>query len=759
MTSTDAFAAGLQHQHAGRLAEAEASYLQFLAQEPEHSAALHCLALVEFSSGKTEKALEHIQRAVQLQPNSPDIQQAHGIILATLGRLDEALEAFEKSIEIQPTSLAFRNAGIAWVKKGEFDQALRCARNAVALSPRDAEAHLVLGDVLAGQRKFRDAVAEYDAAVKLDPNHALAHDKIGNMLEELGDFPTAIAAHKHSISLRPSPSAWNNLGNACKKSGDVPQAVIAYQNALNLQPNLPDAHNNLGVCLADLQRWSQAIEEYRQAIGQREDYQEAHYNLANALAATNAFSEAIKHYERAIQISPNFSSASAHLASSYKDIGLMEQALAASRAALAGQPGNTLFHSNQLFLLRFVPGLTPKEIFEEHRRWDEKHARPLKSEIRLHPNDPNPQKKLRLGYVSPDFRSHSVSFFLENLLEFHNRDEFEIYCYSNTTRVDSVTDRLRGYCQHWCDITGMSDAAAAERIRADGIDLLIDLAGHTAGVRLLIFARKPAPVQVTYLGYPDTTGLSAIDYRLTDAVADPPGQTDGFNSEQLIRLPHAYASYRPPEEAPPVSPLPALANGFITFACFTIPAKLPDILLKTWAELLAQVPNSKLILVANGMNDDSFASRIRAPFLQKSISPDRLNFLNYQMSDKYLALHREADILLDTFPVNGHTPTCHALWMGLPVVTLAGNTCSQRLGASVLQSANLPKLIANSPEEYIRIASELAADLPALSAMRQSMRQKLRESPLLDGKQAAKDVEAANRKMWQDWCQRQALRR
>jgi protein O-GlcNAc transferase len=750
MTTQQMLETALRHHQAGRLAQAEASYLELLAREPDDAPALHWLAMVKLGLGKSESALEHIERAVALRPQAADIQQARGIILGAVGRLDDAIAAFGTSVELEPSTLGFRNLAVAFIRKGNFADAIHAAQQAIAASPQDSESRMVLGDAFYKNRQFSEAAEAFSNVIAVDSKHSRAYDGLGNCLQELGIFDRSITAHLRAVALSPSPITWSNLGNAYKRSGNSDQAIAAYQSALQLQPDTPDAHNNLGVCLADARQWDRAIAAYRRAISLRPGYAEAHYNLANALGALNQFDQAIEQYRAALELRPDFASASGHLASAYKDVGRVEEAIAASRRAIAGQPENVLFHSNHLFLLRFDPNLEPDQIYQEHRQWNQAHALPLASEIRALANDPSPERRLRIGYVSPDFRMHSVAFFFESLAEFHDPSQVEIFCYSNVAKPDVTTQRLRHAADHWLDITHLSDADVAAQIRKDEIDILVDLAGHTSGTRLLIFARKPAPIQVTYLGYPDTTGLTAIDYRITDAIADPPGKTEQFHSEQLIRLPHAYACYRPPDNAPAVGPLSALSAGHVTFAAFTVLAKLSRPVLQTWAAILSKIPGSRLLFVATGLDDASISDRFRQPFADQNISPDRLTFLGYQLADQYLAMHHRADILLDTFPVNGHTTTCHALWMGLPVITLAGKTCCQRLGASVLHNLNLGNLVADSAEQYVQIAENLSQNLPELAELRTSLRRRMRESDLMDGRQFARDMENIFRTIWKN---------
>ena len=486
-----------------------------------------------------------------------------------------------------------------------------------------------------------------------------------------------------------------------------------FRKAAEISPS-SQALNNLGTCLLEEDRYAEAIEVYRRALAIQPDSVNAQSNLGQALLGMGRAAQAVE---------------------------------------VLGQIRHVPFVAdNLLWALHFVPGRGPEEIFQEHVDWDRRFSRPLAREILPPTNDRDPNRRLKIGYVSSDFRLHSVAFFLENLLDYHDPQQVEVFAYADVGQPDAVTRRLQQSIHQWRSIYGKSDVEVARMIRQDQIDILVDLAGHTAGNRLLVFARKPAPVQITYLGYPDTTGLTAIDYRMTDIYADPLGQTEKYHSEKLLRLPRTFACYRPPAEATEVSPLPAVTYGRVTFACFTTLGKLPPNLLDCWAEILIQVPTSRLLIAAGGLQSNDLQREIRSHFERRGIDPTRLDLMGKRPLSEYFSLHHQVDIYLDTFPVNGHTVTCHALWMGLPVVTLAGSVHCQRLGASVLSNLGTGELIAKSPQEYVQIAASLAGDVPKLKAMRSNLREKMKSSPILDAAQFARDVEGAYREIWKNWC-------
>ncbi len=415
-----------------------------------------------------------------------------------------------------------------------------------------------------------------------------------------------------------------------------------------------------------------------------------------------------------------------------------------------------LAHQNLLLVLNYSEDHTAQQVYEEHLRFARLHEEPLRSTIEPHGNDRAPGRRLRVGYVSPDFRAHSVAFFIEPVLEHHDRDRFEVFCYYNNTLADAVTERLRRHADGWRIIAGKSDAEVARQIRADRIDILVDLAGHTAMSRALVLARKPAPVQVTWLGYPNTTGLSAVDYRITDEFADPPGTSEHLHAERLVRLPGSFSCYRPPDDAPDVAGLPAGMTGCITFGSFNAPAKISARSIGLFAEVLRAVPGSRLMLKNNALHEAATRETMIQAFLRVGVAPDRLMLLGRDPSHgHHLAHYNDVDIALDTVPYNGATTTCDALWMGVPVVTLAGTTHVGRVGVSLMSNLGLTDLIAHTPLEYSAIAARLAEDLQALAALRAGLRPRMSTSVLTDARRFTGHLEQAYRKMWEKYVEGQ----
>jgi predicted O-linked N-acetylglucosamine transferase (SPINDLY family) len=465
------------------------------------------------------------------------------------------------------------------------------------------------------------------------------------------------------------------------------------------------------------------------------------------------YHETIDCYQKILKANPSAMDASNNLAAAYLAMGQLDDAIAHRRQFLQRQPNFILGRSNLLFALNNSPAISPEAMFQEHLRWDELvmgQSLPAPT----HTNRPDKERRLRVGYVSPDFiGQHSVTYFIESLLANHDRQQFEIYGYAEVAIPDATTERFQKLCDHWSITHDKSDEEIAQDIQKDQIDILVDMAGHTASSRLTVFARKPAPVQVSYLGYPNTTGLRTVDYRLTDARADPPGRTERYHVEKLVRLPDGFLCYTPPADAPTVSDPPMEKNGYVTFGSFNSLAKITPQVIALWAEIMKSLPESRMVLKSHALTDARVRERFRGLFEKEKIESSRISLLGrIRERSQHLAQYHEIDISLDSFPYNGATTTCESLWMGVPVISLAGDTHAGRVGLSLLSQIGLTELACADREEYKANACKLAQDLPRLKILRQGLRQRLGQSPLSDGPKHARAVEAAYREMWRTWC-------
>ena len=603
---------------------------------------------------------------------------------------------------------------------GRLAEAEQLYRQILAVAPQHPAALHMLG-VIAHQRGRSDlAVGLLRQASALSPHDPGVHSNLGEAYRTLGQGDDAIAEFRRALQLQPHHAACHfNLGNALTEQGRLDEAIVAFQAALTLQPDYAKAHNNLGYALLEQGSIEEAIACFRRALRLQPDYADAHNNLGNAL----------------------------------KDQGQIAASIAAYRQTLALRPDDVAAHDNLLLNLHYPAEQNAEEIFQEHCRWDSVHTRSLTDRREAHANDPSPERRLRIGYVSPDFRTHPVATFFEHLLATHDSAQVEIFCYADLLRADAVTARLKEKSANWRVITGMPDAQVAELVRQDRIDLLVDLAGHTAFNRLPVFARKPAPVQVTWLGYCDTTGMPAMDYRLTDAHADPPGSTERFHTEQLVRLPACAWCFRPPDEAPPVVAPPVARTGHVTFGSFNSRAKITTAMLTLWSRIVLAVPGAHLLLKNPSLQDRATQLQTLRLLEQAGLPAERITLLGRTPTiAEHLASYARVDLALDTFPYLGTTTTCEALWMGVPVITLAGQTHASRVGVSLLTNAGLPELIAQDADDYLRLAVQLATDPTRLADLRATLRDRMAASPLMDAPRFARNLEAAYREMWRKWC-------
>ena len=480
------------------------------------------------------------------------------------------------------------------------------------------------------------------------------------------------------------------------------------------------------------------------------------YNMGVSLLNLNMLAEAEESFRKAVKLYPpnQITSALNNLASVLYKQGKVVEALMNYKAAHELTPQDALIHSNYLFISNFVPHPDPMNLFKEHKKFSEKYE----SSIRKHNHDAemavsvlqrDPNRRLRIGYLSPDFRQHSVAHFIEPVLAEHDQSKFELFAYYYHVADDVTTKRIRAVVPHWRNIVGQSDAQVAAQVREDEIDIFVDLAGHAGLNRLQVFAHKPAPVQVTWLGYPNTTGLTGMDYRITDAFADPPGMTEAFHSETLVRMPECFSCFKAPLQSPDVAPLPALNRGHVTFGSFNMFSKMTADVLATWARILLRVPNSQLVIKYQGMDSAYMRELIQNIFVGHGVEKERVNTLGRDASHgEHMARYHTIDIGLDPFPYNGTTTTCDALWMGVPVVVLAGNTHVSRVGVSQMSNLGLQEMIAQNTNQYVDIAAALANDLPRLAELRGGLRQRMAASPLNNVPRFTRFLETAYQDMW-----------
>jgi protein O-GlcNAc transferase len=599
---------------------------------------------------------------------------------------------------------------------GKLDEAEASFQQALRLRPHFAEAHNHLGVTFAQQKQVDKAIASFQQALQLKPELADAYHNLGLALMEKGMLTEAAASFGQFLYLRPNSAPGHcSAGNALRRLGRLEEALASYHRAIQLQPTLADAHGGMGVVFLDQWKLDEAVRCLKEAVRLQPDRPELHHSLALALVRHGEAEEGASSFRQAVQLRPNYAAA----------------------------------HSALLLTLHYASGNDSAALFHEHRLWAGRHADPLAPTKPPAPSNHDPQGRLRIGYVSPDFREHPVAYFIEPILTAHDRTGFEVIGYADVAGPDAVTRRLQSHTDGWRSLAGLTDEEATEIIRKDEIDILVDLTGHTGKNRLLVFARKPAPIQVSHFGYPDTTGLATMDYRITDSYADPPGLTEPFYTEELIRLPEIAWCYQP-SPGPEVGPPPFQELGHVTFASFNHLPKITSGVIALWSRILRSLPGARLLLLTSAAGARN--RRILDAFAQNGVEGARVETMERRPRDQYLELHRKVDIGLDPFPYNGGVTTCDALWMGVPVVSLAGNAYVSRQGVSLLSNLGLQDLVAATPEAYVEAAVNLARDPERLGQLRAEMRERMRRSPLLDGVRFTRNLEAAYRMMWRRWC-------
>jgi protein O-GlcNAc transferase len=544
--------------------------------------------------------------------------------------------------------------------------------------------------------------------------------------------------------------AHYNLGVVLNSMGKSNDAVISFHRALGIKPDLAKAHVNLGNALRDLGQFDNAVTSYRRALEVKPDYAEAHYNLSISLKERGQYHDAIASCRLALEIKPDFAETHSNLGNVLQEIGQLGEAATSYRRALEIKPDYAEAHSNLLFILSHDTDRDPPSLFAEYRRFAEQFEVPLRAAWPQHDNPRDPERRLQVGFVSGDLRNHAVACFIEPILAHLTGANMALHAYYNHGTEDEVTRRIKGLVTHWHPVIGLSDAELAQRIRADGIDILIDLSGHTAHNRLLAFARKPAPIQVSWIGFPGTTGLHSMDYYLADRFFLPVEQFADQFTEKIVYLPST-TPFLPFAAAPAVNPLPALRNGYVTFGSFNRANKISRAVIAVWAQLLRALPESRMLL--GSMAEGGQSENVLTWFAQEGIARERLSLHPRSDMATYLSLHHQVDLCLDTFPYTGGTTTCQALWMGVPTLTLAGKTPFGRDGAGLLGGVGLDTFVAHDAADFVRMGVAWAGQLDALAAIRAQLRERFAQAPIGQPALLADSVERVLRTMWRRWCE------
>jgi len=738
----------------GRFGEARKLCYKLCKANGQDAEGWFLLGAVSGQLGDFVEAEKYCQRSLQLYPGNPLVLFNLAIAQQRLGKLAQAEENFRRVISVKADfAQAYLELGNIMHAQGKPDQAMAQYRRCLDFNPGIAQAHYNMACLLEASGQATEAMSGFRAALQCQPELADAQYRLGNLIYDKGDYKQAIVCYQYVLNINEKhPQAANNLGNALRMEGRLEDAAQAYQKAVNLSPDYVEAHNNLGNLLMDLGRLDDSFAALQSAVRLSGDFPEVNFNFARVLQAKGRLGEAEQYYRKALLSRP-IAKAANNLGNLLVSQGRVDEALDAYTQAFSIEPDYREAYSNYLFCLNYREAWNSQRVFREHAGWGERYCQGIQAGQAGVSRDT--ARQLRVGYVSPDFKEHSVAFFFEALLSNHDPGRIHTVCYSNVMRADSVTARFRSLATQWRDISRSSDDEVVDLIRSDRIDILVDLAGHTSGNRLAVFCSKPAPIQFTYLGYPNTTGLSAIDYRLTDPYADPEGTSERY-SEKLLRLPGCFLGYTPPAvgEDIPVGNLPAAEAGYVTFGSFNNMAKMNSRVVALWSQILGSLPVSRLVLKNKALADKGVRDRYTAMFGEHGVDADRIEYIAWTDSIRdHLGLYQGIDIALDTFPYNGTTTTCEALWMGVPVIALRGENHAGRVGASLLPAAGFPDFVADDESGYRDIAVALADDSERLGALRKGLRQSVLTSPLCDGKCIANSIEQCYRQVWRAWCE------
>jgi predicted O-linked N-acetylglucosamine transferase (SPINDLY family) len=781
---------GRYHLSVGRLAEAVETLERAIEVAPKHAMARFNLASALLAQGRRREALAEAQKYVETAPGEAAGHHLLGSILAELCRPADARRCFERVLELQPGmpeaennlgnalqamgeaaaaathyeealrgrpdyAEAASNLGAALLSMGRQEEARRWFERALEIQPGLAAARGNIANLLAAERRNEEAAAVYREILKELPGSAETWNNLGNSLQELGRHEEALEAYERALASNPDYYlVYNNIGNTLRRQGRTGEALEQYALGLKADPQFVEAWNNAGVALQDLGRTQEAVEHFEKALALRENYADPLINLGNLWRDRGRPQKAIGLYRRALEFAPGNAYVWNNLGCALGDQGEVAEAISCYQEALRLMPDNFQAHSNILLNLHYVDGPTPEQLFKAHQEFASKHEPARRMLWRPHTNDRGPDRRLRIGYVSADFRRHSVAFFIRPVIERHSREEFEVFLYSDVARPDGWTREFQEQAgAGWRDIRGYNDERFGELIRRDRIDVLVDIGGHTANSRMLSLASRPAPVQVTWLGYPNTTGLDAIGYRVTDEWCDPAGMTGQSHTEELIRLESGFLCYRPEPGAPAVGPLPSLQGEPFTFGSFNNMAKVSDETVSMWAGILRRVPGSRLALKNKALSEPEARARVNQRFRAAGIGEGRIlmSGLIDSLAD-HLQAYSLVDLGLDTWPYHGTTTTCEALWMGVPVVSRIGEIHARRVGLSLLRSVGLEEFAARDAEEYVRIAVRWAGDTGGLARLRGSLRSRMGSSPLTDAAGFTRRLEGAYRTAWRRWC-------
>ncbi len=743
---------GVTLQELARLEEAETCYRHALQINPGYADAHANLGVILQALGRLDEAEASCRRAMEVKPNYVPVLGNLANILKELGRLEEAEDCCRQVLQLTPDSAeAYFNLGNVLRSQGRLEDAEICFRQSLEKMPGNVAVHFNLGNVLKDMGRLVDAEACYRRVLDIDPNVAQVHYNLGNILLDLRRLDEAEASYRRAIQLKYDYSeAHYNLGNVLRDVGRLSDAEYSYRQAIAFKSDYAEAYSNLGVVLQQMGRLEEAEASCRKAIEIIPDYVAGLSNLGVMLQKCGRPEEAVTYFQKALSISPDYTEAHKNLGVVSFELNRLDEAGNSFKRAMQLDVDNAVIHSNLIFTRDLMDDVDAVELSAERRRWNERHAVHL-HQHRGHDNVPDPNRKLRVAYVSADFRMHSAAYAFGAMLVDFDREQFEVFAYSNSRIEDSLTAVFRQNVTHWKNVVDISDDALSNLIRDDQIDILVDLSAHSAGNRLLAFARKPAPIQITAWGYGAGTGMTAMDVFFTDAIFVPPEEKSLY-AEQVRYLPCAIGAYFN-IVCPEVNALPALSAGKITFGSFNRLVKMNKAVYAAWAQILHAIPDSRMIIKTPALDDAAMREKVMAYFTQDGIAAERIVLLGKTSREEHLAAYNQIDMVLDPFPHGGGVSALEGLMMGVPAITLLWPTLPGRVSASFLTLMGLTDWIAKTKQQYVELAIQKASDLQSLSELRQQLRGIYTTSVIGDQAAYVKIVEREYRQLWQEWCE------
>jgi len=734
-------------------AEAILSYRQALEYDPAYVMAHGNLGAAHYKLRQFDEAQASYRQALQLAPYEADAHVGLGQTLEALEQPEAALASYRSAIAWKPElHHAHANLARALLQQGKAEEAVASYRKIVLLQPDDAESYSHLALALHASKMTEEADAAHQRAIELAPASAKALQLYADFLKDEKRYQMAIERYRAARELAPSDtSICNALGMAFQADRQLEQALATYREILDLDPLSAIAYCNIGSVMQAQKQLAKAREHYLRAIELEPTFSGAHFNLGSCLMEEGRFEESISSYAKALALEPKYREAHVNTSAALSNLGRIDDAIEQCRVALKINPEWETVHCNMLFLLAHSYEHSAAQVFAEHVAFGEQFEARHRAHWPDHGNDRNRDRRLRIGFITADFNNHAVAHFVIPVIEHLARSpHLELLAYYNNTLEDFVTERVRDLMKVWHPVSQLTHAELAQLILDDQVDILIDLSGHSGNNRMLTLARKPAPLQASWVGYPMTTGLQAVDYYLTDRFFSPPGLLDDQFTEKLVFMP-ACAPFLPSHEAPPVTQAPAYENNFITFGSFNRANKLSPAVIARWAKLLRAVPDSRMLLAA--MSGDYIQDKLTTLFAAEGIGADRLSFYPRTSTREYLSLHRLVDVCLDTFPYTGGTTTFQAAWMGVPTLTMTGDTLPSRAGASILEQLGLEAFVAVDEEDFVKKGKFIADNPLFLATLRLSMRRRLEASAMGQPEVIAKGMENGLRHMWQRWCE------